>query len=65
MKTGFFAIVLQCCFLFNERQSQNEASLHIPILFAPLFMVISHGKREPTGDKVHNVHVTIFLGVFS
>ena len=27
-------------------------------------MVTSCGKREPTGNKVHNIHFTIFLGVF-
>ena len=67
MKTGFFTIVLQYYFLFNERQSQNEASLHNcikPISSAPLFTVTSCGKREPTGKKVHNVPVTIFLRVF-
>ena len=40
------------------------ASLHNPILSAPLFMVKSHGTREPMGDKVHNVCVMIFLRVF-
>ena len=35
-----------------------------PISFAPLCAVTSHGQREPTGDKVHNVCVTIFLRVF-
>ena len=64
MKTGFFTIVPQCCFLFNERQSQNAASVHNPNLSALLFMVTSHGKKEPTGDNVHNVCVTIFLGFF-
>ena len=62
MKTGFFTTVPQCCFLFNEWQSQNEATLHNPILSAPLFAVTSHGKREPTGDKVHNVRVAIIFG---
>ena len=35
-----------------------------PISSAPLFTVTSRGKREPTGDKVHNVRVMIFLRVF-
>ena len=33
------------------------------ILSAPLFPITSHGKREPTGDKVHSIRVTIFLGM--
>ena len=65
MKTGFFTIVLQCCFLYNERQCQNEASLHKKILSAPLFTVTSCGKTECPADKVHNIHVTIFPRVFS
>ena len=64
MKTGFFSIVPQCCFLFSERQSRNEASLHNKISSAPLSTVTSHGMREPTGDKVHIVCVMIFLRVF-
>ena len=55
MKARYFAIVLQSCFLFNDKQSQNQA---------PRFTVTSHSKREPSGDKAHNVRVTIFLKVF-
>ena len=35
-----------------------------PISSAPLLLVKSHEKREPTEDKVHNVRIMIFLGVF-
>ena len=50
---------------FSVRGSlKNEASLHNPISLASLFMVTSHGKRKPTGDKVLDVCVTIFLGIF-
>ena len=63
-KQDLFTIVLQCCFLFNERQSHNKASLHNKILSTPLFMVTSRGKREPTRDTVHNVCVKIFLSFF-
>ena len=47
------------CFLFNERQFQNEASLHNPNSSASLFTVTSCGKREPAGDKVYNICVTV------
>ena len=43
-----------------------ETRLHYikPISSALLFTVTSLGKREPTGNKVHNIHVIIFLGVY-
>ena len=51
---------------FFSMRGNLKMRLHCikPILPAPLPTVTSHCKREPTGDKVHNIHVMIFLRVF-
>ena len=60
----FLPLCDNAAFFSMRGNLKTRLFLHNPILSAPLCTVTSRGKREPTGNKVYNVRVMIFLGVF-